>query len=392
MNITTAARKILDVAARECGILRSNLIYLFCMVVFPVVVILFFTSLMSEGQPEDMPVGVVDLDNTATTRSMTRKLDAFQNTRIAAHYNSVSEARRAVQQNKIYAFIYFPKGTTDRLLSMRQPKISLYYSNMSLTAGALLYKDMKTIATLGSAGVGSATLSARGFTEKQITALLQPVAIDLHAIQNPWASYNIYLSTMLIPGSIMLFIFLLTVYSIGTELKFNRSKEWLAAAGNNIIIAVAGKLLPQFLVFMTITLAYMFYVFGILDFPHPGGTPPILLLALLSVTAAQGFGVFMFGLMPSLRMSMSTCSLWAVISFSLSGAAYPIFSMSPAIEAMAQLFPLRHYYMIYQLSVFNGFPLSYAWVSITALVAFACLPVFVMRNLKRAMLEFVYIP
>lgn len=385
-------KRTLNVASRECGILRSNLIYLFCMVIFPVVTIFFFTSLMDEGQPENMPVGVVDMDNTATTRNMTRRLDAFQNTRITMRFTDIGKAREAMQRNEIYAFLYFPKGTTDRLLSMRQPKISIYYSNMSLTAGALLYKDLKTIATLGSAGVGSSMMSAKGLTTGQINAMLQPIAIDLHTIQNPWVSYNIYLSTMLIPGCIMLFIFLITVYSIGTELKFGRSKEWLASAGNNIYAALAGKMLPQFIVFITITLAYMFYVFGILNFPHPGGVWTMLFLGLLSVVAAQGFGIFMFGLMPSLRMSMSTCSLWAVISFSLSGAAYPLFSMSPAIEALAQLFPLRHYYMIYQICVFNGFPLSYAWINIAALVVFACLPVFVARNLKRAMLEFVYIP
>lgn len=392
MGMTGNIKRTLNVASRECGILRSNLIYLFCMVIFPVVTIFFFTSLMEEGQPENMPVGVVDMDNTATTRNMTRRLDAFQNTRITMRFTDIGKAREAMQRNEIYAFLYFPKGTTDRLLSMRQPKISIYYSNMSLTAGALLYKDLKTIATLGSAGVGSSMMSAKGFTTEQINAMLQPIAIDLHTIQNPWVSYNIYLSTMLIPGCIMLFIFLITVYSIGTELKFGRSKEWLASAGNNIYAALAGKMLPQFIVFITITLAYMFYVFGILNFPHPGGVWTMLFLGLLSVVAAQGFGIFMFGLMPSLRMSMSTCSLWAVISFSLSGAAYPLFSMSPAIEALAQLFPLRHYYMIYQICVFNGFPLSYAWINIAALVVFACLPVFVARNLKRAMLEFVYIP
>lgn len=36
---------------------------------------------MSNGQPTDMPVGVVDLDNTSTTRSIIRKLDAFQTTK-----------------------------------------------------------------------------------------------------------------------------------------------------------------------------------------------------------------------------------------------------------------------------------------------------------------------
>lgn len=392
MNIAETLRRTLYVASRECDILRSNLIYLFCMVIFPVVIIFFFTSMMSEGQPADMPVGVVDMDNTSTTRNMTRKLDAFQNSHIVKNYADISEARNAMQRNEIYAFIHFPKGTTDELLSIRQPKISIYYSNTSLTAGALLYKDLKTIATLGAAGAGQASMSAKGYTERQIMAFLQPITIDLHAINNPWLSYNIYLNTMLIPGCLMLFIFLITVYSVGTELKFGRSKEWLDTAGGSISVALAGKLMPQFIIFTTINMAYMFYVFGILEFPHQGGIWPMVLLGILPVMAAEGFGVFMFGLMPSLRMSMSTSSLWAVLGFSLSGAAFPVFSMSPAIEALAQLFPLRHYYMIYQICLFNGFPLSYAWMNVAALVCFACLPVFIMRKLKRAMLEYVYIP
>ena len=42
------------------------------MVVLPLFVMIFFTTLMNQGQPNEMPVGIVDLDNTATTRIMTR--------------------------------------------------------------------------------------------------------------------------------------------------------------------------------------------------------------------------------------------------------------------------------------------------------------------------------
>ena len=121
-------KRVCGVARRECGILRRNNMYLFCMVLFPVIVTLFFTSLMSNGQPTDMPVGVVDLDNTPTTRAMIRKLDAFQSTKVTGRYTDVAAARRAIQRNEIYAFLYIPKGTTSELLSMRQPKISFYYT------------------------------------------------------------------------------------------------------------------------------------------------------------------------------------------------------------------------------------------------------------------------
>lgn len=385
-------RRVIDVALRECGILRTNRVYLFSMVVFPIIVTILFTSLMGNGQPLDMPVGVVDLDNTATTRALIRKLDAFQNTKVTRYYNSVADARTGVQRNEVYAFIYFPEGTTRDLLSSRQPKISFYYSTTSLTAGALLFKDLKTISSLGSAAVGSATLSAKGATTDQVKAFLQPIATDLHMINNPAVNYNVYLSTMLIPGCLMLFMFLVTPYSVGTELKFGTQKDWLRTAGGSIRAAVLGKMLPQTLTFLIITYAYMFYAFGILGFPHPGGTGIIILAGALMVLSAQGFGLFMSGLVPSLRMSISTCCLWAVLSFSLVGTAFPISAMDSSIQGIAWLFPLRHYYMVYQLNIFNGYSLSYSWPYVAMLVLFALLPLTVLRKLKHTMRNYEYLP
>ncbi len=385
-------KRVLDIALRECRILLKNPIYVFCMVVFPIAVVLFFTSVMDDGQPLDLPVGIVDQDNTSTTRTLIRRLDAFQNSEVVDYYPSVAAARQAIQRNKIYGFLYIPKGTTDELLASRQPKISFYYTMTSISAGSLVFKDLKTISTLGSAAVGQATLQARGFTDQQIQTLLQPIRVDLHQINNPQTNYNVYLSTMLIPGLMMLFMFLITAYSLGAELKFGTSKEWLAKANNNILVALIGKFLPQTLVFLAVTFFYEYYVFGVLGFPHPGGVFMMVLLAVLHVLAAQGFGVFVFGLMPSLRMSMSICSLWAMLSFSLAGTAFPLIAMDGPIQALSWLFPLRHYYMLYQICVFNGYPLLEAWFHFAALVGFTLLPWLVLKKIKNAMLTYVYIP
>ena len=385
-------RQIYEIMMRELLILRQNHIYRFCMVAFPVLVIFFFTSLMDDGLPTEMPIGIVDLDNTSTTRSLGRRLDGFQMSRVVAHYPTMSDARRAIQRNEIYGFLYIPKGTTEKLLSQRQPKISYYYSYTTLAAGALLMKDMKTISTLGSAAVGQATMRARGLTDRQIQTALQPIKIDLHQIANPWTSYNAYLSTMLIPGMIMLFIFLISAYSLGTELKFATSKDWLAKADNNIGIALMGKFLPQTLIWLAIVFGYQYYVFYVLQFPHLGSPWMLVLLGLMHVLAAQGFGIFAFGLLPSLRMSMSVCSLWAVLSFSMAGGAFPVMGMDGPLQSLSWLFPLRHYYLMYQICVFNGYPLIEAWFHFAALAAFMLLPWLVVKKIKNAMLTYVYIP
>jgi len=384
--------QIWTVARRECKILYKNRIYGFCMVVFPLLSMVFFTSLMDEGIPQDLPVGVVDVDNTSTSRALIRRLDAFQGSRVIAHYPTVTEARRAMQENEIYGFLYFPEGTTDKLLSSRQPRISFYYNAAYVTAGSMVMKDLKTIATLGSAAVGQATMRARGFTPQQIQTFLQPIAIDLHQIANPWSNYNVYLSTVFVPGVMMLFMFLISAYSLGMELKFARGREWLDKAGGNIMVAILGKFLPQALVFLTLIFFYEYYIYGVLQFPHVGGMGAIVLLSVLEVFGSIGFGIFAFGLMPSLRMSMSVCSLWAVLSFSMAGSAFPVMGMDTPLQSLSWLFPLRHYYMLYQITVFNGFSLIDAWFHLVALVGFTLLPWFVLQKIKNAMLTYVYIP
>ena len=380
------------VAKRECKILYVNRIYFFSMVVFPLLALFFFTSLMDEGLPEDMPVGIVDLDNSSTSRALIRRLDAFQSSRVVARYPSVAEARRAIQENEIYAFLYIPHGMADDLLASRRPKVSYYYNMGYIMAGSLLMKDLKTISNLGSAAVGQTTMQARGYTADQIQAFLLPIRVDLHQIANPWTNYNSYLSTVFVPGVMMLFMFLISAYSLGMELKFGRGKEWLGKADNHIVVAILGKFLPQAVVFLVLIFFYEFYIYNVLHFPHVGGWGYIILLSLLEVFGSIGFGIFAFGLLPSLRMSMSICSLWAVLSFSLAGSAFPIMGMDTPLQSLSWLFPLRHYYMLYQITVFNGFPLIDAWFHLVALVGFTLLPWFVVYKIKNAMLHYVYIP
>ena len=256
------------VALRELDILRKNRIYGFCMIVFPLLLVFFFTTMLDEGIPQDLPVGVVDQDNSATSRGLIRNLDAMQNSRVVYRFANVTEARNAMQEGKVYAYLYIPEGTSAKLLAGRQPKISYYYTMTCMTAGSMAMKDMKTIGTLGSAAVGQATLSAKGASKEQIKAALQAVTVDAHMIANPEGSYNYSLTTVFVPGILMLFMALLSAYALGMEMKFDTGKEWLALAGDNMLVAIIGKYIVHALVFLLVIFFYQYYIFEVLDFPR----------------------------------------------------------------------------------------------------------------------------
>ena len=383
---------LINIAKREVLRIAVRPLYLFCMIIAPVFCYLFFTTLMANGLPTDMPAGVVDLDNTSTTRNIIRNLDAFQQTHIVAHYPSVMEARKAIQRGEIYSFYYIPEGTTEATLASRQPKVSFYVNYSYLIAGSLLYKDQRTISELAAGAVGRATLYAKGATEDQAMAFLQPIVIDTHALNNPWLNYSVYLCNTLFPGILMLLIFLTTIYTLGEEVKNGTGRELMRLADNSITKVLIGKLLPHTLVFFVIAVFYNVYLYGYLHYPCHSGIFPMLLAGLLLVLSSQAFGVFLFGLFGSFRLALSAASLWGVISFSISGFTFPVMAMHPTLQALCVLFPLRHYYLLYVNFALNGYPLIYAWQAVAALLVFLLLPFLVLKKLRTILLQYVYVP
>lgn len=383
---------ILKIARRELRRMASKPIYWFCMIAAPLFCFVFFTSLMAEGLPTDMPLGLVDNDNTTTSRSLTRNLDAFEMTSIKEQYANVTEAREAVQRGDIYGFYYIPKGTTRKAQRQELPVVSFYTNYSYLVAGSLLYRDMRTMSELASGAASRTVLYAKGATERQAMAFLQPIVIDSHAINNPWLNYNVYLSNVILPGLLMLFIFMVTVFSIGTEVKHNTVHDWLIMARGSMFHALAGKLLPQTLIFFLIGIAFAIGLYGVLHFPCHCGLPTMLLVMFLGIIGAQGLGVFMFAMLPTLRMSLSFASLWGVISFSICGMSYPVMAMHPTLQGLSYLFPLRHYFLLYVNCALDGYPLMNAAPYVVGLLLFAMLPLLLLRRLKKMLLVVPYIP
>lgn len=383
---------ILKIARRELRRMASKPIYWFCMIAAPLFCFVFFTSLMAEGLPTDMPLGLVDNDNTTTSRSLTRNLDAFEMTSIKEQYANVTEAREAVQRGDIYGFYYIPKGTTRKAQRQELPVVSFYTNYSYLVAGSLLYRDMRTMSELASGAASRTVLYAKGATERQAMAFLQPIVIDSHAINNPWLNYNVYLSNVILPGLLMLFIFMVTVFSIGTEVKYNTVHDWLIMARGSMFHALAGKLLPQTLIFFLIGIAFAIGLYGVLHFPCHCGLPTMLLVMFLGIIGAQGLGVFMFAMLPTLRLSLSFASLWGVISFSICGMSYPVMAMHPTLQGLSLLFPLRHYFLLYVNCALDGYPLMNAAPYVVGLLLFALLPLLLLRRLKKMLLVVPYIP
>ncbi|MBO5061232.1 MAG: ABC transporter permease [Prevotella sp.] len=389
--MTTICNRLIAIFRRELRIFAHRPLFLFTMIVAPVLCIIFFTTLMTDGLPTKLPAGLVDEDDTHITRIITRILGSMEETDLAVRYPSFTEARHAMQRGEIYGFFYIPQGLTEDAIANRQPRLSFYTNETYFVPGTLLMKDLRYACELASLALTRETLYGKGLTEEQAMGILQPIVIETHPLNNPYLDYSVYLNNIILPGILILLVMLSTTYTIGIEWKRNTQRELYSMSGYSSTVALVGKLLPQTFLFSLMFVFYDVYFYKFLMFPCNSGIWAMMLLGIVTVMAAQAFGVFLFGaFIGQMRLSMCLCSLWGILSFSLAGFTYPVPAMDGLLQRLSWLFPLRHYYLIYVNQALDGYSILYVWRSAVALLAFLLLPCTVLWRYRAAFLKYEY--
>ena len=326
-----------------------------------------------EGQPQKLPVAVVDLDGSYLSRRLCHELDATQGVRVVALYTSHTEARQAMQQGKVFAFYEIPEGIYNDLMQFRSPHLTLYTNQAYLLAGSLSYRQLATMGHLATGAVQREVLRKKGFKDDEIMGIIQPVALETHAVGNATGNYQIYLMTTLIPGIVALMAMLHTAYVIGRERQERTVKSWMRKAGGDAVKAMVGKALPYTLHYTLLLLAAEVVMYGPMHFPMQGSWPLLMLVSLLTVTAAQSAGCFLMGCIPDPSVAMSLTSAYGTLAFTMCGFSFPVDAMPLPMQLFSMLFPLRHYWLAMRDITLYGSGLEQCWPEVCALAAFVLL-------------------
>ena len=101
-------KNLLQVISRELHIIARRPVYLLGSAGVMAVCALFFTTFMAEGLPQKLRIGLVDLDNSSTSRNFRQQLDATQMGRVV-EFESVAHARRELETGRISGYVVIPE-------------------------------------------------------------------------------------------------------------------------------------------------------------------------------------------------------------------------------------------------------------------------------------------
>ncbi len=371
------------VVRRELRIMRNRPIYLLGSVVTVAFCAIFFLTFLKQGLPHDLPIGIVDLDNSSLSRNFSRQLDATQLGKVLK-YDSFAEAREDMQSGKITAVCVIPAGMYADVQASRRPTFTYYLNGLYFVGGALSYKNILTMINLADGAVQREVLRAKGVNEDAIMGRIQPVNVDVHQIGNQYTNYGYYLTNIFLPGVLALTVVIILIYSLGAELKYGTSRHLLSTAGGSMYNALFGKLVVYTTLFSVIGLILILLMYDWMHFPIKGSIWNMFLAIVLLVLASESVAIFIIGLLPIPRLALSIGALYSVLAFSMSGFTLPVETMPPYIQGLAEAFPLRHYFLFYSREVIFGTGFAGWWQEVIHLLIFLLLPSLVIYRLKGA--------
>ena len=383
---------LLETFRRELHRMTSRRIYLVACLILPLFSLVFMATIFGTGQMTDLPVGVVDADNTSVSRNIVRMVDATPQLQVTRHCANETEAWEALQRKDIYGYLLIPSRFAEKVGNNEPTTLCYYYHNAMLSVGGELHSTFENL--LQQVAVTPIVTEAVGLGESTsaITSFLVPVSEIEYPTYNYNRNYAVYLSQPFFFVFLQVLLLLVSTYALGSEKKFGTSDAWLQTANGNMGKAVLGKLLPYTVIFIALSILANVVFFGWMQIPLPGSLWTMNFVTILFIFATQALALTLYSILPMLSLIISVVSMVASLGATLSGVTFPVAFMDQPVYLASFLFPVRHFMEVVQsLLYLDGTWADYG-LNLVVLMLFIPFPLLLLPRLKRILTNPNYEP
>jgi ABC-2 type transport system permease protein len=340
------------VAVREWRWLLHDRVALVLIFGVPLFAFVVLTAVFSHPVIRGLGVVVVDADRSDTSRALIEQVAASPNLRIAARAGDLASAASAIRSGEAIAALYIPANFERDVKAERRPQVVGFYNQQYLTATGI-----------ASAGLSDSLSAAAASAAPAAHAAPKPAGIgslvaETIVLVNPQKNYAQFLLRTLLPMIFHVVIALAGGYAVGSEFRRRSMRTWLACAGGNPVIALAGKLAPLFAIFFLIMLTLPLVLEGLLQIRFRGDVPMIIAAASLLIIAYLALAALLQLLMGDLPTGLGLTGLIVSPAFGYAGVGFPTLGMNAFAYAWSAILPLRWYMEVLLGQGARGLPVS----------------------------------
>lgn len=266
---------------------------------------------------EQVPIAVVDEDNTSASRAFVGGLRAGADTEVAYKIESMIESRQLFYNRDVYGIVVIPDGFEQRLLSSQGATVSLILDGSHL----LLYR----------------AVLEQAMAELQADAGDGAVSLKSEVLYNRSLGYG----SFVMPSIVVLLVQQTLLIGVGMVAIRRRRhstlishRTWCYSTWQ--ILSIILTHIVIYGVSFTIILATLWQIFG---FPFNGSIGDIVVLMLLYITASSAFAQVVSYLFKRREAPMLTLLWSSVPILLLAGVSYPKEAFPAWLYAVGRLFP-----------------------------------------------------
>lgn len=328
---------IIELIIKELKLIFTNKYYIFLVCLWPFIDCLFLGGIYFFGNVKNMPIAVIDNDNTKISRTITRYFNTSYAFDVFYRINNFDELKQLIIENKIAMGLYIPKGTQQNIKKFVPVNIGFYIDGSNYLTANLSEIESTNILTTINVGLRTTMMKKKGIQSRQVNDMRLPIKNDTSKLFNPTYHYGYFLTPGLwisILGQLLLMFGALT---IGKALEIK----------NFTIKNIFGFIFAKLFVYSIISLIYIEILFRIFfpafQIPFDGNTFGAVILSMLFIIATILLGMFMSALTGNRIDALKGCLLVGAPAFLLSGYTWPLEQMPVILRTISHFIPLTPY-------------------------------------------------
>jgi ABC-2 type transport system permease protein len=307
----------------------------------PVLLSLIIWGIFSAGIARDLPIGIVDHDNSSMSRSLIRNYDASPSLAVTTYFSVNEDASIALREASIYALVIIPHDLEKNTLLGKAPQVTAFYNSQFILIGKLINSGLLSAHGTYVAQIETFKdlINTHGNLEHAIGEAL-PISSQISALFNASTDYGQFLVTAVIPAMWQIIIMVTIVLFWAKTLREKSVNSWLSQLD---FMQELVKLIPYVLVFWLQGIVYISIFYGTLQWPMHGSWLLLILAQLLLVIACLSVTTLFFFVTLDATRAMSLVAGFSAPAFAFMGVTFPTTDMPFLAQLWRALLPVSHY-------------------------------------------------
>jgi ABC-2 type transport system permease protein len=356
---------LLLVATRELRWMRRDGVALILVLIVPVLAFAILTLTFSNAVIRNLRVAIVDADRSATSLVYVQSIASAPGVTVAERSSDMRSAMQAVRSGDAIAAVYIPENFERDLLARKRPQVVSLYNRQYFTPGNNAASAIQSAISAATAALPREA-DGGGYKPGALVA-------EEYVLSNPALNFAQFLLRAVLPTVLHVVTAIAGGYAVGSEFSQRSKRAWMRAAGSRPLVALVGKLMPLFgifLIMMVVDAAIIHVLYGV---SFRGDPLLVAASACLLLIAYLSFGALLVLLTQALPTGLSLIAIFCNPAFGFAGVGFPVTGMGTFPQAWGSILPLRWYLHVLFDQAARGVPTANSVRPFLILAGLACL-------------------